>query len=500
MLKEASKSSISTKNISSVVEKQLVTPVAAATTKLYSTLDPLFQNGRDSDIDIQFGGNGEKTFERFQSDVSNLATTLLNSLSSAIEICEYNGTKNDEFSEIEYSILNTTSPLYYKRVRKLYVEYNIYGAYAVAYNPSETYSTDEMIYNSKFHKKKLTTSLINNDALSQCFKILSEIQYNQENPYSSYAKLNAKNIFDTKSAFIDVINCDNNSICYRIVADKYLGYFFKIELQVPLYFSDEQSNRYSRLDIDESFLRRYYRKIMKERFNSLNTRKNRMFEVRGNNIGNVKEEEALISTFISSAKEIVNSIEQGDIKLSSVDKNLKTLADTMAQLNILIDVAKEFYGNYESIEDPDGKNKYLDLYQTALLKMLRQNFKRSGLPHMNGDFSLESEVPFVFITVEGDFEEQLDDLTIKSIVKSAGNPSEYRLNVDVGRGNAPRAEAKLENGKAVFTAISNTFAANDKDKKDMQMFNLPGKKQGVAKLFIEKDGFEIEAKSGVDRR
>ena len=495
MIKEAK--TTTSKNISPVIERQLVTPVSAATTRVYATLSPLFVYNRISDIDVQFGGNGEKAFEQFQTTVSELASTLLNSLTNAVEICEYNGKENEEFSSLEYAILNVTSPLYYKRVKKLYVEYNIFGAFAEPYKSSDVYSTDEMIYNAKFHKKKLNTFLVN--VLGDCYKILSEIGYDKENPYSSYAKLKPDELYDAKSAFVDVVKGSNNSVCYRVVADKYLGYFFKIELQVPLYFSDEQSTRYSRIDIDESFLRRYYRKIMKERFNNFKLRKNKMFEVRGNNIGNVNEEEALITTFISSAKKIVNSIENGDLKLSSVDKDLKALADTMAQLNVLIDVAKEFYGNYSGIGDPEGQDKYLDLYQNAMIKMMRKNFKQSGLPHMSGDLSIKSELPYVKINISGDFDEPLDAITIKSIVKTGGAPSEFRLNVDVGRGNAPRSDVKLENGKAVFTAISNTFASDDKNQKDMKQFNIPGKKQGVAKLYIGKDGFDIVAKSGAER-
>lgn len=486
----------STNNISSVVEKQLVTPVAAATAKVFSTIEPLFQNGRTSDIDIQFSGNGEKTFEHFQNDVSNLATVLLNSLSDAVEICEYNGNENENFTKLEYSILNSTVPLLYKRVKKLYVEYNLYGSHVEKYKPGERYSRDEMVYNSKFHKKKLRASTLKE--LSDCFKILSEIKYNKENPYASYANMEPTDIFNISSAFVDSVNGDNGSVCYRVVSDSYLGYFFKIEIQVPLFFSEEQSTRFSRIDIEESFLRRKYKKIMQERMYFLKKEACKKLEVRGSqNITNVKEEEALIDTFINASKEIINSIENGDLKLSSVDKNLKILADTVAQLNILIDVAKEYYGDYEGIDVPEGY--FIDTYEASMLRMMKKKFKQSGLPKMTGDLSLKSDVPYININIEGIFSDALSPVTIRSIVKSAGKPSEYRLNVDMGRQDIKYSNAKLENGKAVFTAISNTFAATDKDKKAMQDFRVPGNKQGTAKLYIATDNFEIVAKSGVER-
>lgn len=511
--------------ISAVTKNALVKPISAQTVNLFSTLGPIFEKNRLSDVDVQLSDIANKTYSKFCEEVGKLSLQLSDSLTDAMELCEYNGKANEAFFDLEKSIFSATVPLIMKRKKTSGVNYLLYGAYSKEYPQSEVYTTDDMVYTSKLKKKRLNFKP--SMALGECYKILNEISLNKENNYTSYASLNPSTLNEAKTAFIDHDIVENGAECYRVIADNYLVVCFKIDITVPYFISDDQEIRYQTLDLDNSkddylysrfsdgseiikkrgpdgnyiqveALKRFYRKLLKERFNRIKKRSNSMFEARNADFENLSEEYAIFETIFVKTKEIIDNLQSGKILLSDVDKNLRDIADSLAQLNILVNVAKEFYGNVDSFSMES--DYYIRKYDDGINKTMKRAYLRAKVPSVKFNIDLDSDKTPITFSSSGDFDEPLDERTLKFIVSRSGKQSSDidKLTVDVGRENTPRATTRFENGNAVFSVFSRSYDKNAYDAERAKMFRVPGKIIGLCKLIISQDGFEIVGQSGSD--
>lgn len=511
--------------ISSITQKMLSKKVNFATSTAFSMINPLFDPMRVSDIDVQLNSNAEKTYDRFCRIVGELAGELRDSLKNAVDLSEYNGEKNESFESVEDKILSNTVTLVLKKKKTSVITYELYGAYGKMYNESDVYTTDDMVYTSKLFKKRLNFKP--SMKLGECYKIVSEVK-NSDNEYAGFLSMTAKDVFEAKSAFIDYNVVGNGGSCYRVIADNYLLICFKMVVNVPYWFSDEMEDRYTALDYDEydnddivysrfpdgttlkkrlnpdgstvelEALRRYYRKLFKERF--YKNSRNSMFEARKADFENLAEEYSLFESIFKNTSLIINSLMEGNIDLSSFDKSLKEVSESTAQLNVLVEVAKEFYGNIDSFTI--DKDYYLNKYEQATVKTAQKAYIKYKIPKMSLDLHLFSDTPLITFSSEGNFDEPLTDKDVKFIATNAGEQSSDlvgRLTVDVGREGIPRATAKYENGCAVFTVLSNTYDRNEYDTDRAKMIRVPGKVWAVSKLIISIDGFKVTSESGSNR-
>lgn len=515
-------------NISSSVTNVLSKEVAAKSSEVASIASPFFIEDRCSNIDMTLGGTGTKEFNKFCTKVGELASTLYDAVDEAISLCEYNGSKNEQYENLEKKIFNSTYPLIYVKFgrNRRTINYVVYGAFSASYPEKDRYTTDDMVFTSKALKKRLNFKP--GMALGECYKIVSEVALNKDNPYASKSTLPPDKVYDTNVAFIDVddgtvignSNTSNGALCYKVVADSYLLFCFKIDINVPLYMSEEQNIRYRTLDIPDEAreyskfadgsmymtgpdgelvkveaLKRYYRRIMRERYNRMSGRKNSMFEARNAKLDFLDEEYAIISTIFDNIKTIRGLISSGSLKLANIDKHLRNIADAIAQLNVLVHVAKEFYGEIDSFEL--DASYYMNKYGDAFNKTFKKAWQHTPVPNPSLEIDLDTSKTPITLTSSDKFDEELDNATVRFLATRAGKQSSDmdKLTVDVGREGMQRASAKYEDGSAVFTVFSRTYDSNSSDEANAKLTRAPGKISGVAKLVISNDGYKIIASS-----
>lgn len=512
--------------------------VSKLTEKLFDSngVYAAFLNDRISNIEMQLAplGNVAKKYKEFCDTLGDLSLCIKNSLEDCVQLCEYNGSKNEEFFDLERKLFNETIPLSYKRKKDAVMFYELYGAIAKPYDKEDYYDIEEMVFLSKKLKKRLNTNPAM--ALGECYKILSEIKRNPENKYSSYDELDPEELLDAECAFIDSNVCKNGGMCYKIVSDKYLAIIFKITIRVPLYISGEEDIFYQTLDMVENkkrinkkgitlcveSLKRYYKNLMKERFGKLLSKNNKNEAREKIDLENsLDDERKLIADMFNNAKSLVTEIENGNISYSHIDVYLRNVADSVTELKICFDEANEYLSNIvvkksikrtirkddeteEEIEDriDTEPNEYLKKYNDTINRIALNTLKRSGLTTKTKTNFDCIERPLVIFLTTGVFDMPLSPREIRMIgkrqdVTSSDFDKKLSLSIDRGRdSNVPQIYSEYKNGQAVITCLSKTLDRTNLDRERASHYQVPGKVFGVSKLTIFEKGFTIYASCG----
>lgn len=479
--------SISASNLKS----KTMLDIASSVSKLYSTLGSCFGVEFLSNIDMQFrtGSAGMGALTKAADELKKLTGFLVSELDTIHDINDVKSAKDLNKSEFRSDVEKLENYITLIDLKKdsYSAVYTFGGAVGASFRDKLTAA--DLVYNGRKVKCKAVGSA------DKAIKLFKTQFYNCASfmPEAFKSEIDMDlNEFLRSDVFImkedKTLFEENNIKLQKVMSVNGLGILFTITIRVP--FKVEEFGQFTLLDFDERLKR--FKKSLKEYYSR--KRNYNMFEsVDFKNLP-LDEEIPLLNNIVSGMKDIFGCVSFGKIKLADIDKKLTDIANSTAMLNIMLLSAKQYFTDIYIDGYDDDAVEYLEGYHESLVKA----FMKVGKIYKIGRINLKTAYTTddIIISCTQKLDEPLSQNDLVSIYKNSGKGSVLASGRAGETGNSiftySPTRARMEGGKVVFVADSETYDFDDIDKSFASMNHLPGKKSAVAKLIISKDSVTIE--------